>query len=248
MGEFNREIDTLVNQMDALSQTPNDKINCEKLDELKRVRDRLLTIMGQKSGYMLAKADVELDKPCRPCRRAAACRAKSPPKSTASTRSSPKRRRRPRLRRPRKRTAERASGPGRAPNAGRSAPARSPWPRPRASSSQPGPARAAHRADPDGAELDARKARPLRRRLPGSPGLTGPQDDPTPRPRPRWLRRRTGSCSFRLRGKGGGRDLQHLGNPGGRTRDFRHHHGAIRRSDRLRLSEIRPSQRLYHRQ
>jgi hypothetical protein len=62
MSEFNREIDALVNQMDTLSQTPNDKINCEKLDELKRVRDRLLTIMGQKSGYMLAKADIELDK------------------------------------------------------------------------------------------------------------------------------------------------------------------------------------------
>jgi hypothetical protein len=62
MSEFNREIDSLVNQMDVLSQTPNDKINCEKLDELKRVRDQLLTIMGQKSGYMLAKADVELDK------------------------------------------------------------------------------------------------------------------------------------------------------------------------------------------
>lgn len=62
MSEFNREIDTLVNQMDTLSQTPNDKINCEKLDELKRVRDQLLTIMGQKSGYMLAKADIELDR------------------------------------------------------------------------------------------------------------------------------------------------------------------------------------------
>ena len=62
MSEFNREIDTLVNQMDVLSQTPNDKINCAKLDELKRVRDQLLTIMGQKSGYMLAKADVELGK------------------------------------------------------------------------------------------------------------------------------------------------------------------------------------------
>ena len=63
MGEFNREIETLVNQMDTLSQTPNEKINCEKLDEFKRVRDRLLTVMGQKSGYMLAKADVELDRP-----------------------------------------------------------------------------------------------------------------------------------------------------------------------------------------
>jgi hypothetical protein len=63
MSEFNREIDTLVNQMDLLSQTPNDKINCAKLDELKRVRDQLLTTMGLKSGYMLAKADDELDKP-----------------------------------------------------------------------------------------------------------------------------------------------------------------------------------------
>jgi Skp family chaperone for outer membrane proteins len=63
MDEFNREVDSLFSQMDALSQTPNDKINCEKLEELKRVRDRLLTVMGQKSGYMLAKADVELDRP-----------------------------------------------------------------------------------------------------------------------------------------------------------------------------------------
>ncbi|MGB0084248.1 MAG: EipA family protein [Rhodomicrobiaceae bacterium] len=63
MDEFNREIDSLVNQMDALSQTPNERINCEKLEELKRVRDRLLTVMGQKSGYMLAKADSELDRP-----------------------------------------------------------------------------------------------------------------------------------------------------------------------------------------
>ena len=62
MSEFNREIDTLVNQMDVLSQTPNDKITCAKLDELKRVRDQLLTIMALKSGYMLAKADAELDK------------------------------------------------------------------------------------------------------------------------------------------------------------------------------------------
>ncbi len=63
MDGFNREIDTLVNQMDTLSQMPNNRINCEKLDELKRVRDRLLTVMGQKSGYMLAKADIELDRP-----------------------------------------------------------------------------------------------------------------------------------------------------------------------------------------
>ena len=58
--DFNREIEKLVSQMDALSQTPNEQINCNKLEELKQVRDRLLTVMGQKSGYMLAKADVEL--------------------------------------------------------------------------------------------------------------------------------------------------------------------------------------------
>lgn len=63
MTDFNREIDQLVGQMDVLSQTPNEQINCEKLEELKRVRDRLLTVMGQKSGYMLAKADLELDRP-----------------------------------------------------------------------------------------------------------------------------------------------------------------------------------------
>lgn len=65
MTDFNREIDTLVAQMDELSQTPNEQINCEKLEELKRVRDRLLTVMGQKSGYMLAKADIELDRPAQ---------------------------------------------------------------------------------------------------------------------------------------------------------------------------------------
>jgi Skp family chaperone for outer membrane proteins len=62
MSQFNREIEGLVSQMDGLSQTPSDQITCDKLEELRRVRDRLLTIMGQKSGYMLAKADLELDR------------------------------------------------------------------------------------------------------------------------------------------------------------------------------------------
>ncbi len=61
--EFNREIELFVGEMDVLSRTPNDQVTCAKLDELKRVRDRLLTVMGQKSGYMLARADVLLDKP-----------------------------------------------------------------------------------------------------------------------------------------------------------------------------------------
>jgi hypothetical protein len=60
---FNREIESLVAQMDVLSQTPGAKITCDKLDELKRVRDRLLTVMGQKSGYMLARVEAELDSP-----------------------------------------------------------------------------------------------------------------------------------------------------------------------------------------
>lgn len=64
--DFNKEIDTLVSRMDLLSQTPNDKIDCAKLEELKRIRDQLLTAMGQKSGYMLARIDVELAKPAAP--------------------------------------------------------------------------------------------------------------------------------------------------------------------------------------
>jgi hypothetical protein len=63
--EFNRKIDSLVNKMDALAQTPNQQITCQKLDELKQVRDQLLTVMGQKSGYMLARADALLDKPAK---------------------------------------------------------------------------------------------------------------------------------------------------------------------------------------
>lgn len=63
--EFNREIDTLVNKMDVLAQTPSKQVTCKKLDELKQVRDQLLTVMGQKSGYMLARADALLDKPAK---------------------------------------------------------------------------------------------------------------------------------------------------------------------------------------
>jgi hypothetical protein len=70
--EFNREIETHVAQMDVLAQTPNSKITCEKLEELKRVRDRLLTVMGQKSGYMLAKVEAELENPGKPAQQAAA--------------------------------------------------------------------------------------------------------------------------------------------------------------------------------
>ena len=60
--EFNREIEMLVAQMDVLSQMPSSKITCDKLEELKRVRDRLLTSMGLKSGYMLARVEDELER------------------------------------------------------------------------------------------------------------------------------------------------------------------------------------------
>ena len=63
VGEFNREIEQLVNQMDDLSRTPAEQIDCGKLGQLKQVRDRLLTVMGQKSGYMLANADEALNVP-----------------------------------------------------------------------------------------------------------------------------------------------------------------------------------------
>lgn len=65
VGEFNREIEHLVNQMDQLSRTPTKQIDCGKLQELKQVRDRLLTVMGQKSGYMLANVDTVLKTPPR---------------------------------------------------------------------------------------------------------------------------------------------------------------------------------------
>lgn len=63
IGEFNRDIEQLVNQMDGLSRTPAEQIDCGKLANLKQVRDRLLTVMGQKSGYMLANVDETLKTP-----------------------------------------------------------------------------------------------------------------------------------------------------------------------------------------
>jgi len=82
--DFNREIDNFVAQMDVLSQTPNSKITCDKLDELKRVRDRLLAVMGQKSSYMLAKVDAELDGPgSKTAQQTAATPAAPPPLAAA---------------------------------------------------------------------------------------------------------------------------------------------------------------------
>ncbi|MGI9383270.1 MAG: hypothetical protein ACR2PO_08950, partial [Methyloligellaceae bacterium] len=61
--DFNREIETLLGRFDSLGNTSAGKIDCKRLDELKRVRDQLLTLMGQKSGYLLAKLDAALAPP-----------------------------------------------------------------------------------------------------------------------------------------------------------------------------------------
>ncbi len=54
---FNSEIETLVTQIDSLSSSSGGPVSCERLNDLKKARDRLLTVMGQKSGYMLAELD-----------------------------------------------------------------------------------------------------------------------------------------------------------------------------------------------
>jgi hypothetical protein len=58
--EFNAQIDTLVSQIDGLSATAGAQISCERLDDLQTVRNHLLTVMGEKSGYMLARLDAEM--------------------------------------------------------------------------------------------------------------------------------------------------------------------------------------------
>lgn len=60
---FNSEIETLIARMDSLAAASGQGATCESLAELKRVRDQLLTLMGQKSGYLLAKLDAELAPP-----------------------------------------------------------------------------------------------------------------------------------------------------------------------------------------
>jgi hypothetical protein len=55
---FNTEIEELVAQLDALSATPKGDISCPRLDELKAVQDKLVAVMGQKSGFILAQLEV----------------------------------------------------------------------------------------------------------------------------------------------------------------------------------------------
>ena len=90
--EFNREIETLLGRFDTLGNTAGQKADCKRLDELKRVRDRLLTLMGQKSGYMLAKLDAALaPAPAEPPKRKPDPPAKPKPEmETETARAEPK--------------------------------------------------------------------------------------------------------------------------------------------------------------
>lgn len=56
---FNSDIEELAGQLDALSATPNSEISCARLSELKNVQERLIAVMGQKSGFILAQLEAE---------------------------------------------------------------------------------------------------------------------------------------------------------------------------------------------
>ena len=56
---FNNDIEELASQLDGLSATPNSDVSCTRLDELKTVQQKLVTVMGQKSGFILAQLEAE---------------------------------------------------------------------------------------------------------------------------------------------------------------------------------------------
>jgi hypothetical protein len=62
LGNFNSQIEELVAQLDTLSATPNSDVSCARLAELKGVRDKLVAVMSQKSGFILAQLEVEAAK------------------------------------------------------------------------------------------------------------------------------------------------------------------------------------------
>lgn len=75
LGNFNSQIEELVAQLDTLSATPNSDISCARLEELKGVREKLVSVMTQKSGFILAQLEVEA--------------AKSPPAAAIVAKSDP---------------------------------------------------------------------------------------------------------------------------------------------------------------
>ncbi len=56
---FNSDIEELAGQLDALSATPNSEISCARLSELRAVQEKLIAVMGQKSGFILAQLEAE---------------------------------------------------------------------------------------------------------------------------------------------------------------------------------------------
>jgi hypothetical protein len=62
LGNFNSQIEELIAQLDTLSATPNGDVSCPRLAELKAVREKLVAVMSQKSGFILAQLEVEAAK------------------------------------------------------------------------------------------------------------------------------------------------------------------------------------------
>ena len=56
---FNNDIEELASRLDTLSATPNSDVSCSRLGDLKSVQERLITVMGQKSGFILAQLEAE---------------------------------------------------------------------------------------------------------------------------------------------------------------------------------------------
>jgi hypothetical protein len=56
---FNADIEELVAKLDTLSATPNSEVSCARLSELRAVQEKLVAVMGQKSGFILAQLEAE---------------------------------------------------------------------------------------------------------------------------------------------------------------------------------------------
>lgn len=59
---FNADIEELAEKLDGLSATPNNEVSCPRLSELKAVQEKLLAVMNQKSGFILAQLEAQSGK------------------------------------------------------------------------------------------------------------------------------------------------------------------------------------------
>jgi len=60
---FNSDIEDLVGRLDSLNATPKNEISCDRLNELKSINDKLIGVMRQKAGFILAQLEAEAGKP-----------------------------------------------------------------------------------------------------------------------------------------------------------------------------------------